>query len=89
MKKITILVALMSLTVFVACKKDVPPPAETTVEVVTPAAEPPAPEVEAPEEDNGTSVKIGKDGVDISTKNETKKTTIEVKNDGASMEVKK
>jgi len=94
MKKVTILAALMSIMTFVACKKEVPPPPEAPAAPAEAPAPPPAP-AEAPlpppppEEKDGTTVKVGKDGVDVSTKTDDKKTTVTVKGDGAAVEVKK
>ena len=95
MKKI-VLTAAMALMVLVSCVKkeeketEVVAPESTTDTVVveTPAA--PVQEVApAAEETDGTSVSVGSGGVSVDSKNGTNKTTIDVKEGGAAVEIKK
>ena len=85
MKKITLLVGMLSIMAFISCKKkeETPQPTETTVEVTTPAAQ--------PEETNpdGTSVSVGTDGVDVSTKDGASETNVKVGGGDAKVEIKK
>jgi hypothetical protein len=91
MKKVILMAALISSLAIVSCKKDAPaptPPPEVPADV--PAPPEPTPTPEAPVKDeSGTTVTVGKDGVDVQTKSETKSTTVEVNKKGAAVEVKK
>lgn len=49
----------------------------------------PPPPPPAVEEADGTSIKVGSDGVTLDTKDGTKKTTVDVREGGAVLEVKK
>lgn len=75
---------MLSILAIVSCKKkeEAPLPTETTIEVNTPA-----PEVQ--ENADGTSISVGKDGVDVSTKNGSNETTVNVGGGDAKVEVKK
>lgn len=88
MKKVTLLAALIMMTV-VSCKKDAPPPPPPPPVPAEAPAPPPPPPVEDRDESNGTSVKVGKDGVDVSTKSNNGATKVEVKDGKGSVEVKK
>jgi hypothetical protein len=97
MKKATLLFGALSLMALVSCKKeekevDVDAPAADTTIVVHETA--PAPVttdtvVVKPEESDGTSVKINSDGLDINSKDGTKKTSVNVSKDNAGVEIKK
>jgi hypothetical protein len=84
MKKISMFLGMLSVLAIVSCKKkeEVTQPTETTIEVntVAPAAE---------ENPNGTSVSVGKDGIDVSTKSGSKETNVTVGGGDASVEIKK
>ncbi|EIA07185.1 hypothetical protein [Flavobacterium frigoris] len=84
MKKISMFIGMLSILAIVSCKKkeEAPQPSETTIEVNTPA-----PEVE--ENADGTSVSVGTEGVDVSTKNGANETNINVGGGDAKVEVKK
>lgn len=87
MKKITLLLGVMSLLIFSSCKKTEPETETThtdTIIVETPAEAPPT-----PAEADGTSVKVGSDGVSYDSKDGKTKTTVEVKNGEAAIEIKK
>ena len=90
MKKITLFLGILSIITIVSCKKKEempvpPPPAPTESSVPTPEA--PKPVVE--DNKDGTSIKVGKDGVDISTKDGANKTSVNVSNGDAKVEIKK
>ncbi|MGO4822267.1 MULTISPECIES: hypothetical protein [unclassified Flavobacterium] len=86
MKKATMIIGMMAVMAIVSCKKKeettitTTPVAEPTTEVAPPATE---------EEQDGTSISVGTDGVDISTKNGAKETNVKVENGDAKVEVKK
>jgi len=82
MKKTTILLAGLSIIALASCKKnEEEPKIEQTIEVNPPAIEQPK---------DSTSIKIGTDGVDISTKKGATSTSISVGGDTkAKVEVKK
>ena len=84
MKKVTLLLGILSIMVFISCKKkeETPQPTETTVEVNAPAA------VEEKNTD-GTSISVGTDGVDVSTKDGTTETNVKVGDGDAKVEIKK
>lgn len=90
MKQI-IAAGILSLLLLTACKNETPvAPAEPApVNIPPPAApvEPVNPEV--PQKGNGTSVKIGEDGMSVDTKNGNNKTSVEVKDGKAAVEIKK
>jgi hypothetical protein len=74
----------------VSCKKkeDIPviPPPQP---MENPAPLPPAPEPIPEGEQDGTSIKVGSNGLDINTKNGDNNTKVIIKNDGAAVEIKK
>lgn len=83
MKKITMFLGMLSIMAFISCKKkeETPQPTQTTVEVTTPAAE----EKNA----DGTSISVGTDGVDVSTKDGASQTNVKVGGGDAKVEIKK
>lgn len=87
MKKTALFLGVMSIMTIVSCKKKdetpVPPPAPIATE--TPAAPVPVPD----EEKDGTTIKVGGDGIGISTKDGKKQTDVNVSNGDASVEIKK
>jgi hypothetical protein len=87
MKKATMIIGMMAVMAIVSCKKKEETTITTTpvAEPTTEVAPPPAPE----EEQDGTSISVGTDGVDISTKNGAKETNVKVENGDAKVEVKK
>ncbi len=90
MKKVVLALNMLALVALVSCKKDTPPPPPPAPEpqvIVTPPPAPAAPEVE--EESDGTSISVGKDGVEVSSKDGDKKTVIDVKDGKGSVEIKK
>ncbi|CAM4145341.1 hypothetical protein FLAN108750_12575 [Flavobacterium antarcticum] len=91
MKKIGLTLSMFAIMALVSCKKEetvVTPAPETETEVVVlPPPPPPAP-VEEVEKD-GTSISVGKDGVEVSTKDGDNKTVIDVKDGKGSIEIKK
>ena len=93
MKKIVLALSMLSVMALVSCKKDTPPPPAPEVIVVAPEPEPlpppPPPAPEKTEESDGTSISVGKDGVEVSTKDGDKKTVIDVKDGKGKMEIKK
>ncbi|WP_181248462.1 hypothetical protein [Flavobacterium magnum] len=92
MKKVILMAAMISSFAIVSCKKDAPapPPApEAPAEAPAPPPPPPTPEAAPEKTEDGTSVTVGKNGVDVQTKTETKSTTVEVNKKGAAIEVKK
>ncbi|MDI1255819.1 MAG: hypothetical protein PSV16_06940 [Flavobacterium sp.] len=92
MKKITLMLGAFAMMAMVSCKKDVPPPPpppEVPAELPAPPP-PPAPEVPpAVDEKDGTSVEVGKDGINVTTKNGTKSTEVKVDSKGTKVETKK
>ena len=84
---------MVALVALASCKNDPPPPpppAPVPQVIATPPPPPPAPEVPAKEaEKDGTTVSVGSDGVEVSTKNGDKKTVIDVKDGKGSIEIKK
>lgn len=93
MKKVTVFLSMLSIMAVVSCKKDAPiPPPPPPEPVVAPAPPPPPPVPEEPkseDEKEGTSVSIGKEGVDVSTKDGNKKTTVKVSGEDSKIEIKK
>ena len=92
MKKIVLTFSMFAIMALVSCKKEetvVPPPAPeaTTNVVVLPPPPPPAPEKEV--EKDGTTISVGSNGVEVSTKNGDKKTVIDVKDGKGKIEIKK
>lgn len=86
MKKATLILASVAMMIFASCKEESEKTTEKTVVVekeveATPAA--------VEEEQDGTSVNVGKDGVEFSTKDGDKKTEIEVKEGSGNVTIKK
>lgn len=90
MKKVVLALNMLAVMALISCKKETPlpppPPPEPQV-IVTPPPPPPAPE--KTEESDGTSISVGKDGVEVSTKDGDKKTVIDVKDGKGKIEIKK
>ena len=90
MKKVVLALNMLAVIALISCKKETPlpppPPPEPQV-IVTPPPPPPAPE--KTEESDGTSISVGKDGVEVSTKDGDKKTVIDVKDGKGKIEIKK
>ncbi len=101
MKKLILGFGLFAMIAVTACKKEVdpaapaeptvhettivmPPPPPPTIENIPPP--PPPPPIVKPD---GTSIKIGSNGISVDTKNGTKGTAIEVKDGKANVEIKK
>ncbi|RZK05680.1 MAG: hypothetical protein EOO46_15710 [Flavobacterium sp.] len=90
MKKIIFLLGMMSMLAVVSCKKDAPiPPPPPPDPVVAPAPPPVPSEPKAEDEKDGTTVSVGKEGVDVSTKDGDKKTKVNVSGGDAKVEIKK
>ena len=89
MKKTSMFIAVLSVMAIVSCKeKEETPeaaPATTTNQTIEVTTEAPAVE----EEQDGTSISVGTDGVDVSTKNGENKTNVNVSGGAAKVEVKK
>ncbi len=84
MKKITLLLGVLSIIAITSCKKqkeETAAPEETTVEITTTE--------EAPENADGTSISVGSDGVDISSKDGANETNVNVGDGDAKVEIKK
>lgn len=80
MKKIVAVFSIIATMALVSCKNDTPPPAPEPEVIVAPAPQTPPPPPPAPEgEKDGTTVSVGSDGVEVSTKNGDSKTVIDVK----------
>ncbi|WP_338375574.1 hypothetical protein [uncultured Flavobacterium sp.] len=84
MKKVTLMIASLAIFATVSCKDK---EEATVVEKETVVVEKEAEPVE--EESNGTSISIGKDGVEYSSKDGDKKTEVEIKDDGGTVKVEK
>ena len=93
MKKVILTLNVLAVMALVSCKKEapVPPPPPPVPQVVTPPPPPPppAPVKPAQPEKDGTSISVGSDGVEISSKNGDKKTVIDVKDGKGKVEIKK
>lgn len=93
MKKVILVLNLLAVMALVSCKKEAPlpppPPPVPQVVVPPPPPPPPAPEKPAEPEKEGTSISVGRDGVEISSKNGDKKTVIDVKDGKGKIEIKK
>ncbi len=100
MKKLILMAAMVSSLAVVSCKKDAPAPptpaeapadAPPLPEATTDAAPPPptVPESPTAKTETGTSVTVGKEGVDVQSKTVTKDTKVAVDKKGVSVEVKK
>lgn len=86
MKKNVILSALFATLFLIACGKKEEQTTETVIIEKEVPAETPAPA--EPVEQDGTSLEIGKDGVKINTKDGDSKTTIDVSDKDAKVEIK-
>lgn len=92
MKKIVLALSMLSVVAFVSCKKEVippPPPPPVPQVIVAPPPPPPPPAPVKEVEKDGTSISVGSDGVEVSTKNGDKKTVIDVKDGKGKIEIKK
>ena len=94
MKKITLILGLMSVLSFISCKKET----TETVEITTPATEtvttdmpppPPPPPIVKDTVVEGTSININSKGVKIDSKDGDNKTKINVSGGDSSIEIKK
>ena len=92
MKKIKLILGLLSIIAIVSCKKKeempIAPPPPPTMEMAPPPPPPPPAPVD-PKDKDGTSIELGKDGVNINTTNGEKQTTVKVANGETRVEVKK
>ena len=86
MKKSILILASISMMVFVSCKESTQETTEKTV--VIEKNDTPQPDMST-EESDGTSVSINKNGVDISSKNGDNKTEVEINKDGGAVSTKK
>ena len=92
MKRIQLFFGMLSLLAVVSCKQKEEVPVAVPVPVETTADElplPPPPPKEDTVSSGGTSVSVGKEGVDVTTKTTTKKTAVSINKDGAAVEIKK
>ncbi len=78
------MLTVFTISAFVACKDETKVIEKTTV--IEKEVEVPAP---APEKEDGTSISIGKDGVEFSNKKGDNKTEIKINDDKKSVEVEK
>lgn len=85
MKTLKIMLVVFTISPFMACKEDKVEP--QTIEKTTVIEK----EVGVPvqEKEDGTSISIGKEGVEFSNKKGDKKTEIKINDDEKSMEVEK
>jgi len=86
MNKNVILATVCTTLFLISCGKKEEQPADTII--IEQPAETPTPAPEEPVEQDGTSLEIGKDGVKINTKDGDKKTTIDVSDKDAKVEIK-
>lgn len=92
MKKIVLALSMLSIVVLVSCKKEIPPPPPpppVPQVIVAPPPPPPPPSPEKEVEKDGTSISVGSDGVEVSTKKGETKTVIDVKDGKGTIEIKK
>ena len=87
MKKIVLALNMLALVTLVSCKDETPPPPPPAPEPQVIVAPPPPPPTK--EESDGTSISVGSDGVEVSTKDGDKKTVIDVKDGKGKIEIKK
>lgn len=78
---------MLALVALVSCKDETPPPPPPAPEPQVIVAPPPPPPTK--EESDGTSISVGGDGVEVSTKDGDKKTVIDVKDGKGKIEIKK
>lgn len=87
MKKITLFLGILSVIAIVSCKekedKPFPPQVETSSETTTST-----PAVSGEVKDS-TSIKVGTDGVNVTTKDGATKTSVDVSGGEAKIEIKK
>ena len=92
MKRIVLTFSMFAVMALSSCKKEepvTPPPAPEAQPEVVVVPPPPPPAPEKTEESDGTSISVGKDGVEVSTKDGDKKTVIDVKDGKGKIEIKK
>ncbi len=89
MKKVVLGLGMLCMVMAVSCKKDAPPPPAPAPPPAAPEMPAPPPPPPAPEKQDGTSVKVGSDGVQYNSSNGTKKTDVSVSGGKAAVEVKK
>jgi multidrug efflux pump subunit AcrA (membrane-fusion protein) len=91
MKKIVLGINMLAVMALVSCKPETAPPPppvpEPQVIVVQPTPPPSAPPKKA--EKDGTTISVGSNGVEVSTKKGDKKTVIDVKDGKGTIEIKK
>lgn len=82
MKKSIFILSVLATAIFASCEKKT----ETTIESrdTTVVVTPPPPAVETPADTSGTSVEVGKEGVNV----DGEKTDVEVKDGKTKVEVK-
>ncbi|MCY1246174.1 hypothetical protein D3C87_68050 [compost metagenome] len=91
MKKSFIALGAIALLAFASCKEDkkTPDPVPETPPVENPTPTP-SPKTDAEKQDSdGTTVSVGKDGVQVNTKDGESKTDVNVSKNDASVEIKK
>ncbi|HBI00857.1 MAG TPA: hypothetical protein PLL09_10205 [Flavobacterium sp.] len=86
MNKNVILASVFTTLFLISCGKKEEQPADTII--IEQPSETPAPAPAEPVEQDGTSLEIGKDGVKINTKDGDNKTTIDVSDKDAKLEIK-
>lgn len=86
MNKNVILASVFTTLFLISCGKKEEQPADTII--IEQPAETPPPAPAEPVEEDGTSLEVGKDGVKINTKDGDNKTTIEVSDKDAKVEIK-
>jgi hypothetical protein len=84
MKKISMLIGLLSVLAIVSCKEKEEAPEAATNQTIEVTKEAPAVE----ENSDGTKISVGTDGVDVSTKNGTNSTSVNVSGGKAKVEIK-
>jgi hypothetical protein len=85
MKKITMLLGVLSIMAVASCKQK----EETTEKTAEPIIEVTTDAPPAKVNPDGTTISIGTDGVDVSTKNGENQTKVSVSDGAAKVEVKK
>lgn len=88
MNKNVILASVFTTLFLISCGKKEEKPADTIIIEQPSETETPPPAPAEPVEEDGTSLEIGKDGVKINTKNGDNKTTIDVSDKDAKVEIK-
>jgi hypothetical protein len=87
MKKITLFLGILSIMTIVSCKKKEDKPFPPQVE--TSSATTPSTPAASGQAKDSTSIKVGIDGVDVSTKDGNTKTNVSVSGGEAKIEIKK